>query len=141
MLTEEDKQIIQRAAVAQGVANSRQSALARAVLGLLDAPAAGGSEGGGKQDADASKVLAEKIARIEEQIAAAVAAPDAGKRLDAIESALKGIELPDVAALEATIADLTARLATLEDALGGGPDAGAAPAQETEAKPKSKARR
>lgn len=142
----EDQETIQRTAVSQGVANSRIAALARAVL-AADALTSSPKWADGAS-MELTPELAEKLAAVEAQMVAF--APriegdaEAAERLDRIEAALKSIELPDVAALEATIADLTARLAALEEGLGEAPAPAATPdaeAKPAETKGKAKARR
>lgn len=106
MINEEDRLHLQRAAVAQGVANSRQAALARAVLAFENALGDGPPKGSVGDDLPS----------------------DLAERVDRIEAAVKTIEVPDVEELEQAIgalqaknADLEARLGRLEAELGGPP--------------------
>lgn len=106
-MKQEDREIIQRAAVAEGVANTRQAAIARAVLeheAALERPA-------GEAPADLEELLAQ---------AATKALAPIIERVDALEATMKALELPDMPALEETIGGLSGRLKALEVALGEG---------------------
>jgi hypothetical protein len=101
-MNKEDRAIIIRTSVSEGVANSRQSAIARAVLDIdarLEKTVAGGGESNGE------------------------VSPELEERLGRIEAALGKVELPDLPELEGTIEGFDQRLSALEQGLGATPPA------------------
>jgi hypothetical protein len=98
-MNKEDRAIIIRTSVSEGVANSRQSAIARAVL---DIDARIGAVGEGPK---------------------AEVSPDLEARLKRVEDALGKVELPDLPELEGTIEGFDQRLSALEQGLGATPPA------------------
>ena len=92
-MTPEDLDIIKRTAIAEGVANNRQAALARAVLDL-----AGGDEG--------------PLSSLRGQLA------ELGAKVTTIETAVAALDLPDASALDEALGDLRERVASIEEGLG-----------------------